>query len=87
MAIRTDTNSVKFHTGKGDVSIKVAKSDSEVLNEEAETLETEAEGIAGEKGKESEVSGAKPVFITGEKPFHQGRGLGRGHGPEMPKNA
>jgi len=82
MAIKTDTNSVKFHAGRGNVSGNVAKSNEEVLHEEAEIIETEAESISGDKGKGSEVSGAKPVFATGENPFHEGRGLGRGHGPE-----
>jgi len=79
MAIKTDTNSVKFHSGKGNVSENVAKSNEEVLHEEAEILETEAEGIEGRD--------RKPVFATGASPFHSGRGAGRGHGPETAKNA
>lgn len=87
MAIKTDTNSMKFHSGKGDVSAKVAKSNEEVIHEEAEVIDLEAEAIGSDKGERSEVSGAKPVFATGENPFHEGRGLGRGHGPETAKNA
>ena len=73
--IKTDTNSLKFHAGRGDVSKELAKSNEEVLHEEAEELEIEAEGVAGTEG------GAKPVFATPNS-FHEGRGLGRGHGPE-----
>jgi hypothetical protein len=62
-----------FHEGVGNVSAKVAKSDSEILSEEAEILEVEAEGVEGTEG------GAKPVYPTGSSPFHSGRGSGRGH--------
>jgi hypothetical protein len=71
-----------FHVGKGDVSASVAKSDSDILHEEAELLATEAEGVSGQEGGAGNDNGAKPIHATGSAPFHQGRGLGRGHGPE-----
>lgn len=87
MAIKTDTNSLKFHAGRGNVSGNVAKSNEEVLHEEAEVMETLAEPD-DQKGDRANVSGAKPVYATGQAaPFHHGRGLGRGHGPETGKNA
>lgn len=70
--IKKDSNSLKFHSGRGNVSSNVAKSNEEVLHEEAEVLEIEAEGVAGTEG------GAKPVFAT-PGGFHSGRGSGRGH--------
>ena len=75
MAIKTKNQPDTFVTGRGNVSGNVAKSNEEVLHEEAEVMETEAEGVEGTAG------GAKPVFATPNS-FHEGRGLGRGHGPE-----
>lgn len=76
MAIKHDTNSLKFVSGRGNVSGNVAKSNEDVLHEEAEVMDELAEGVAGN------ANGTKPVYSTGEMPFHEGRGLGRGHGPE-----
>ena len=72
MAIKTKNQPDTFHTGRGNVSGNVAKSNEDVLHEEAEELEIEAEGVAGTEG------GAKPVFAT-PGGFHSGRGSGRGH--------
>jgi len=80
MAIKTDTNSEKFHMGRGDVSAKLAKSDSEIMHEEAETIEHDLDAVTAD-------AGAKPLFAAGEMPFHHGRGEGRGHGPETAKNS
>jgi hypothetical protein len=82
MAIKTDTNSLKFHSGRGAVSANVAKSNEDVLHEEAEVMEELAEPD-DQKGDAGNDYGAKPVYPTGAAaPFHYGRGLGRGHGPE-----
>ena len=64
-----------FHEGRGNVSAKLAKSSEEVLHEESEEVEGGMSAVPTD-------AGAKPVFATGESPFHEGRGLGRGHGPE-----
>ena len=81
MAIKTDTNSLKFVMGRGNVSGEVAKSNEDVLHEEAEVMENLAEPD-DQKGDAGNDYGAKPIFATGESAFHMGRGLGRGHGPE-----
>lgn len=60
-----------FHEGRGSVSAKVAKSDADVLNQENETAATLVDS------KDS-PNGRKPVYATGDSPFHSGRGLGRG---------
>ena len=69
-----------FHYGRGSVSDKLAKTNTEVIAQES------AESVDGMEptgdGKEVLDYGAKPLYATGEKPFHEGRGLGRGHGPE-----
>lgn len=80
MAIKTGTSREVFVSGRGNVSAEVAKSGEEVIHEEAEAMQEGMEAVPTE-------SGAKPVFATGEMPFHSGRGLGRGHGPETAKNA
>lgn len=59
-----------FHTGRGNVSGDLAKSSSEILNQESEEAQ---------EGMEAAPVKNKPVFATGEMPFHNGRGLGRGH--------
>ena len=64
-----------FHEGRGNVSGKLALTNKEVLARES----TEDQG--GMEAVPSDA-GAKPVYATGEMPFHEGRGLGRGHGPE-----
>lgn len=64
-----------FHSGRGDVSAKLAKSSEEILHEESETMEGGMDAVPPE-------AGARPVFAAGSMPFHEGRGLGRGHGPE-----
>lgn len=73
--IKTKNQPDTFVTGRGNVSGELAKSNEEVLHEEAEELEIEAEGVQGTEG------GHKPVYATPNS-FHEGRGLGRGHGPE-----
>lgn len=64
-----------FHEGRGNVSAKVAKSDADVLSNEGETEATLVDSKDNPHGR-------KPVYATGDMPFHEGRGLGRGHGPE-----
>ncbi len=61
-----------FHTGRGNVSAELAVSAKEVLNRESETEQGGMEAVPTD-------AGAKPVFATGETPFHSGRGNGRGH--------
>ena len=80
MAIKTDVNSLKFHTGRGNVSGNVAKSTEDVLHEEAELVQDGMEPTP--EGGAATDHGNKPIFATGEMPFQSGRGLGRGHGPE-----
>ena len=82
MAIKTNTSREVFVSGRGNVSGELAKSNEEVVHEEAEVMETLAvEG--NQKGDRVNDNGGKPVYPTGtETPFHTGRGLGRGHGPE-----
>lgn len=83
MAIKTKLQPETFVSGRGNVSAEVAKSNEEVLHEEAEMMEGLAEGVSQE-GRKANDSGAKPIYATGEDaPFHHGRGLGRGHGPEI----
>jgi len=65
-----------IHSGRGSVSEKVAKSDKEVLAYESE--ENMDDAIPDQKGDRVNDSGGKPDFATGEKPFHMGRGNGRG---------
>jgi hypothetical protein len=82
MAIKTDTNSLKFIEGRGNVSGNVAKSDTEVCHEESEIYE-DGKIFPAQDGGKAQDMGAKPIFIVGnEGGFHTGRGLGRGHGPE-----
>lgn len=64
-----------FHTGRGNVSGELAKSGSEVLAQESEVAQGGMEAVPGDFG-------AKQIYATGGSPFHSGRGLGRGHGPE-----
>jgi hypothetical protein len=64
-----------FHTGRGNVSGDLAKSAKEILNQESEVEQGGMEAVPSDMG-------AKPIHATGEAPFHHGRGLGRGHGPE-----
>ena len=68
-----------FVSGRGGPQ-SLAKSNEEVVHEESEIMEDGMEAVPGD-------AGAKPVFATGEGPFHHGRGAGRGHGPETAKNA
>ena len=82
MAIKTKNQPDTFVTGRGNVSGNVAKSNEDVLHEEAEVMEGLAEPD-DQKGDAGNDYGAKPVYATGAaSPFHTGRGLGRGHGPE-----
>lgn len=60
-----------FHSGRGNVSGKVAKSNEDVLNQENETAATFVDSKDNPHGR-------KPVYATGDSPFHSGRGLGRG---------
>lgn len=67
-----------FHEGRGNVSGKLALTNKEVLEREDEEEQEGMEAVPSD-------SGAKPVYATGERPFHEGRGLGRGHGPDTTK--
>ena len=80
MALKTQNQPDTFVTGRGNVSGKVAKSNEDVIHEESEIVQEGMDAVPGD-------AGAKPVFVTGEMPFHSGRGTGRGHGPETAKNA
>ena len=60
-----------FHTGRGNPASKLAKSG----------LESGGAAVGGMEAVPGDA-GAKAVYATGERPFHEGRGLGRGHGPE-----
>jgi len=80
MAIKTFTAKEVFLSGRGNVSGNLAKSDSEVMHEEAELVQDGMEPVG--KGGAVLDHGNMPVFTAGSKPFHEGRGLGRGHGPE-----
>lgn len=64
-----------FHSGRGNVSAKIAKSGEEVLNQESETAQDGMEAVPTD-------SGAKAVYATGASPFHEGRGNGRGMGSD-----
>ena len=64
-----------FHTGRGNVSAELALTNGEVLSRESEVEQGGMEAVPGDQG-------AKPIFMDGSTPFHTGRGLGRGHGPE-----
>jgi hypothetical protein len=75
MAIEKKATEGWFHTGRGNVSGELAVSGKEVLSRESETEQGGMEAVPTD-------AGAKPIFATGERPFHEGRGLGRGHGPE-----
>ena len=72
MAIKTNTGNQVFVSGRGNVSAKVAKTDAEVLANENEATAPEVESPDNPNGR-------KPVFMTGDSPFHSGRGSGRGH--------
>lgn len=63
-----------FQTGRGNVSANVAKSDADILSQEGEMAATEVESPDNPAGR-------KPVYATGDTPFHEGRGSGRGYGP------
>lgn len=80
MAIKTRNQPDTFVSGRGNVSGNIAKSNEDVVDEEAEVMETLAVE-ANQKGDRVNDNGAKPVFATSNS-FHEGRGLGRGHGPE-----
>lgn len=69
-----------FNYGRGSVSAKLAKSDEDVLSQESELAQ---EGMSPTGlGAAVRIYGSKPLHATGDQPFHEGRGLGRGHGPE-----
>ncbi len=80
MAIKTFTAKEVFMSGRGNVSGKIAKSNEDVIHEESELMEEGMEPTP--MGGEAMDHGNKPIFATGDMPFHMGRGLGRGHGPE-----
>lgn len=80
MAIKTFTARNVFVEGRGNVSGMLAKSDEDVIHEESELMQDGMEPTP--KGAEAMDHGNMPIFATGETPFHSGRGLGRGHGPE-----
>ncbi len=64
-----------FNEGRGNISAKLAKSAGEIISQESAMAQDGMEAVPTD-------SGAKPVYATGASPFHEGRGLGRGHGPE-----
>lgn len=75
-----------FHTGRGNVSGNIAKSDKEVMDNESE-IYLDEEIFPVQEGAEANKSGGKPIWATGpDAPFHKGRGLGRGHGPDTSKD-
>ena len=81
MAIKTQNQPDTFVTGRGNVSGNVAKSNEEVLHEESEIMQEGMEPTG--MGAATQDHGNKPIYATGQtSPFHEGRGLGRGHGPE-----
>lgn len=57
-----------FHEGRGSVSAKVAKTNEGVVAQEGSQMMS---GLQDYPNK-------KPCYATGESPFHEGRGLGRG---------
>lgn len=82
MAIKTGTSKEVFVSGRGNVSGNIAKSDMEVVHEESEIYE-DGKIFPAQEGDKANDSGGKPIYATGPgSPFHTGRGLGRGHGPE-----
>ena len=82
MAIKTFTAKEVFVSGRGDVSANVAKSDMEVVREES-NIYLDGEIFPTQDGPKANNMGGKPIYATGPAlPFHTGRGLGRGHGPE-----
>ena len=85
MAIEKKNMGYWFQTGRGNVSANVAKSNAEVMHEESEIIQDGMEPTG--MGGEAQDHGNKPIYATGEMPFHHGRGAGRGHGPETAKNA
>ena len=80
MAIKTGSSKEVFVEGRGNVSANVAKSNEDVLHEEAEVMEDGMEPTPD--GGAAMDHGNMPIFATGNRPFHNGRGVGRGHGPE-----
>jgi hypothetical protein len=81
MAIEKKSLGAWFNTGRGNVSGEVAKTNEEVTHEESEIYEDD-EIFPSQEGDRANKEGAKPIFTTGETPFHTGRGLGRGHGKD-----
>lgn len=77
MAIANKNTSGWIHSGRGNVSAKLAKSNSEAISPGATEVAGVAEGVSGSGGSAND-SGAKPVYATGESPVHKGRGTGRG---------
>lgn len=65
-----------YHSGRGNVSAELAKSNAQIISQESSTAQ-EGMSPTGE-GKEVQNNGAKPLYATGSSPFHTGRGLGRG---------
>ena len=61
-----------FQTGRGNVSGDLALTNKEVISRESSEDQGGMEAVPGD-------AGAKPVFATGESPFHSGRGNGRGY--------
>lgn len=66
-----------FSEGRGNVSTKVAKTDAQVLSQESE--ESLMSAIPSQDGAGVNESGKNKEYATGAKPFHEGRGNGRGN--------
>lgn len=82
MAIKTQNQPNTFNSGRGAVSANVAKSDTDITHEESEIYE-DGKIFPVQDGGKANRMGGKPIYATGPAlPFHTGRGLGRGHGPE-----
>jgi len=77
MAIANKNTDGWFHKGRGDVSAKLAKSDSEVLSQESEIMQSGMSPTGS--GASVQNSGAKPLYATGDSPMNYGRGDGRGY--------
>lgn len=79
MAIRKDTNSLKFHEGRGGGRGLPVTDAEDMAREDAEMMDP----FPSQSGETAQDHGAKPIHATdNEGGFHTGRGPGRGHGKE-----
>lgn len=77
MAIKTDTNSLKFKEGRGG-GRGLPVTDSEDM---ARENETQMDPFPMQDGATANDYGGKPIFAV-DSSFSRGRGPGRGHGTE-----